>query len=213
MHRLIKIILFCFSFIIILCFFSCKKLKTYEISDDLKSWCGFKPGSYWIYINDSTGSVDSTYINESTISETKGGDAEGAYYQQITLYFNSRFLDSFILTYLCSPISFYDFEDLFLISIKNTYGGTIAPLAIDPHIPYDKEIIPCHYQDVLFKMKLVDTVSFNKINYFNIIYSTEWSVSSLSEFYLSKDIGLIYVHLKNIYEDEKWSLKKYHIVF
>ena len=40
----------------------CKKITEYKLSPEIKDYFTFKPGSYWIYRNDSTGDLDSTYI-------------------------------------------------------------------------------------------------------------------------------------------------------
>lgn len=68
---------------------SCKKTErtVYEFPDDLKPYCLFRKGSYWIYRNELTGAEDSTYLlSTPTIGPAPYGETGPIYY-----YLNSFF--------------------------------------------------------------------------------------------------------------------------
>jgi len=58
---------------------SCKKSKqspqapVYHISEALKSDFGYKPGSYWIYKDSTTGDIDSAYVVSNELSNVRVG--------------------------------------------------------------------------------------------------------------------------------------------
>jgi hypothetical protein len=65
-QSLVLIVFFILIPTLILCLSTCKKKQEqpyYPVPEELKKECLFKPGSYWIYRNDSTGAIDSTYVD------------------------------------------------------------------------------------------------------------------------------------------------------
>ena len=60
-----KTILLLFSLFFI---FSCRKdksiepIKTYGVGSDIKDYCFFKPGTWWVYEDSLTGNIDSVYV-------------------------------------------------------------------------------------------------------------------------------------------------------
>lgn len=73
--------IFIFIFILILMVLvlpGCKKESdnknndTHYISEDFKPWAIYKPGSYWIYLNEQTGKADCTYVTSDTTFMTSG---------------------------------------------------------------------------------------------------------------------------------------------
>lgn len=49
-----------------------KNNDTHYISEDFKPWVIYKPGSYWIYLNEQTGKTDCTYVTSDTTFMTSG---------------------------------------------------------------------------------------------------------------------------------------------
>lgn len=80
---------------------SCKKeLPHYPISDDMKQFFAYQKGSYWIYQNDSTMMLDSTYV---WLYQSADHDNfySGKTREIITMYFKSQFLSDFEIWYFC----------------------------------------------------------------------------------------------------------------
>jgi hypothetical protein len=212
MKRLDKKFLFYFVLIFIILATSCKKkLNTNYISDGLKEWVAFKPGSYWIYKNDSTGELDSAYCG-ANYSQIRGGDQEGGYFQDITLKINSKFIDSYFLTFLCAPISFRDYKEMFFMNLIKNGNQVLPMLAFNSNFPYNKEEILCHSQTTRFIVSYKDSVIINGLKYFNVLYNREWSIkdsTNVVEMYITKNIGLI--KLTDSIKTH-WSLLRYHVV-
>jgi hypothetical protein len=62
-----------YSFLLLLFFFGCKQKQPvqvieYPVPDGLKNVALFQKNSYWVYRNDSTGIVDSTYVNSDLVN-------------------------------------------------------------------------------------------------------------------------------------------------
>jgi hypothetical protein len=212
-----KIVLGVFAISFLLTPIACKKkLSTYAISDNLKSWVAFQPGSYWIYKNDSTGVLDSTFMKYPTNYYTVGDQYGDADYQQIEQYFNSKILDSFFFTFTCSPYSFNDYNDRFIIFFKTTWGGEASYLAIDPHVPYNEQVNACHQQNSLYIKDHYDSLQINNVMYYDVTYAKDWSTNPTikynSEIYLGKNIGLIRVNWEDPDEPKQsWSLLRSNI--
>ncbi len=68
---------------------------TILIPDTLKKACFFRKDSYWIYRNDSTGEIDSTYVSGDPIT----GYVDGYYYNSLAEFIKMP-LESSILWYL-----------------------------------------------------------------------------------------------------------------
>ena len=88
-----------FIWIFLLFIVCCNKEKNYTISDNMKEYFAYKQGSYWIYKNDSTGSLDSTYVDY--YSDGNGNkNITGVTREVIALYFKSVYLTQFAIAYV-----------------------------------------------------------------------------------------------------------------
>ncbi len=81
---------------------SCSKMERteYPFPDDLKPYCMFKKGSYWIYRNDLTGSKDSAcLLSTPTIRWGPYSETGSLFAQYATGWFGGNFIYSFSAGY------------------------------------------------------------------------------------------------------------------
>jgi len=103
MKKIKKISGIYWAIVVLVLLAACKKeLTFYGISDEMKEYFVFQKGSYWIYKDDSTGVIDSTYI-KSIYSSGDDRVFPGISREMINLYFRSKFLSDFELGYLLCP--------------------------------------------------------------------------------------------------------------
>lgn len=178
---------------------SCKKeLPHYPISDDMKQFFAYQKGSYWIYQNDSTMMLDSTYVNLYAIS-SHDNLYSGKTRELITMCFSSYFLNDFQIGYNCPGPN--------CLTIANVYSGSggdvlkfsPGPIAFAASWPSNTEI---KMQDCIgnyiFSYRIIPEISINNNHFENVIISRISSIDSSSnpqfffrEILFAKQIGII----------------------
>ncbi|MGA3013973.1 MAG: hypothetical protein ABSD71_08055 [Bacteroidales bacterium] len=193
-----KLVLYLFCFIT-LCV-SCKKVPYYAVSDSEKAYFAFQKGSYWIYKDDSTGVVDSTYVfmyddNKILISDSR------VRIEFVSSYFKSKFLSAFELGYtVCAGPDYFQLTSKLNPLIDSSTVEIDGPVAFYPGWPQNTKIIsndciPNYY----FYYKLIPSDTINNVIYKNLIYSKFQSIDSsstnpifyLREVYFAKNVGLV----------------------
>ena len=106
-----KNILYIFGIIVISISVSCKKTTYYGISDFVKEYFSYKQGSYWIYKNDSTGEIDSTFVSAfNYLNNFTPEDYPDIKLEQIVMIFQSPFLSESKIWYLsCSGPNYVEY--------------------------------------------------------------------------------------------------------
>ena len=150
---------------------SCKKVPTYGISDGMKEYFSFKPGSYWIYKNDSTGAIDSTYVKsyQDEFIEYKDYDKVIMNSEHLAVGFQSVFLGSFYIEHLdCWGSNILEVGSRQKPSDTGLVDGDIAYY---PSVQQNQHFITdCDPSDVyIFKVIPADTIN-GKV-YLNVLYS------------------------------------------
>ena len=178
-------------------FASCKKVTNYTISDSMKQYFEYQTGSYWIYKNDSTGLIDSTYIRSS--SHTYGNKySTGITEESIAIKFKSTFLAMSYVSYIaCDGPNYYTVTGI-MDPTQADYEAN-GVVAFCPNWPPNTKIIPgCStYGTFLYKTKTADTI--DNVPYKNVIYSEFKSTDTSStntflyirKIYFAKNIGII----------------------
>ncbi len=201
---------------------SCKKeLAHYPISDDMKQFFAYQKGSYWIYQNDSTMMLDSTYVwlYHSTDHDNF---YSGKTREIITMYFKSQFLNELEIGYYCPGQNCLKIAGIYIDSSGYPVYRTAGPIAYfagwEPNIPILSQ--DCLGNSV-FKYWIISNDTINNVVYFNIICSKIISIDSTDsnphfyfrEIHFAKNIGIIkyientrYFNLKRSY-----SLKRYSV--
>lgn len=182
---------------------SCKKKQDhYLIANEFKQWTVFHKASYWIYKNEKTNLIDSTYLPNDpefwqfSISEVPT-DA-------LTLNFNSSFLN--IWSVEGGP------EGHSELRIMDTYNETRA---------LSTELIenPKYYIGTDHSYGVVDVFPYLVINNTNFenVYHSRYAIlntsndSVIKDYYFAKNIGLVKYEKRIGQNDTVWSLLRYKI--
>lgn len=100
------------------------------INNEFKSWIFYKPGSYWIYLNNQTGKKDSIYI---TNFENKVNYHEGPYSGYVSYYWeyaNIEFSGNIYYNFRLQGAEYYAGTGDFIDGVSN------AMIQLDPSLYY-----------------------------------------------------------------------------
>jgi hypothetical protein len=163
------------SFLVVIMFFvltleSCKKkLPHYSVSDEMKQYFVFQKGSYWIYRDAYTGSIDSTcvasfYHDDNQIAYS---NISREYFQ---INFESRFLYDFEIAYeTCTGPNLLRVTERNDTLFSNNQTETGGNIAYESGWPSKTNIVtPCISNDVLFYYSKFSNDSVNGIDYRNV---------------------------------------------
>jgi hypothetical protein len=219
-----KLILKIFFLFLVGLFAACQKeTPYYKISDDMKQYFVYKPGSYWIFINDSTNETDSMYITEAIYSRQGVADNDGRHkytFDMIAIYYQSRLFYESEIGYFCAGPNTLKVKTK--LSDTNQYAYA-EPVTYFPGWELNTKITAnqCIGGSVFIQQFLPST-SINNILYNNVIRTKIQSIDSTAtnqNFYLrdvcfAKNIGIIKLieesRYFNIYRS--WSLSKYKVI-
>ena len=202
----LKLIIFLSLALILL--ISCKKkLPYYGLSDQMKEYFVFKQGSYWIYRNDSTGIIDSSYTM-SFYSTVEDVESLGVSREFIDFVFASTFLSDFEMGYGCLGAN--------MLTISTTFDTNQPPNQIvgngpiayfEGWQPNKDNISGTCFSDGVCRYSNITTMTVNNKIYNNIIYTRIITMDSstanqhffIREIYFAKNIGII-----KFYEESKY---------
>ena len=186
---------------------SCKKLTYYPISDGMKEYFVFQKGSYWIYKNDSTLSIDSTYVKAFSSKDNDEGYS-GIKRELITFLFKSKFLSDFELGYSCIGANTLAIASITDTTLPPDSYEANGPIAFSGNwLPNKNNISNACNTDAVNRYYNIDSKEINNIIYRNIIYTRNFTTDSsilnphnyLREIYFAKNIGIISYHEINPY--------------
>ena len=200
----------------------CHKDSYYPVNNELKPFFVFQPGSYWIYSNDSTGSIDSVWVssNRSSIDDF---DNTTISTQIITVNLKGSFLESIQLLGQPSGISSSVFISTWVFDDST---GSNA-MSILPVFFTDYPIASQNNQDTS-KIKLVANFMFifsDTINHLplkDILYNYTRSKDSSAtnsrflsrEIWIAKNVGIFKIIEKYRYfnTERSYSLIRFHVI-
>jgi len=219
MYKL-KQLLLCFVLISLLLPTSCKKDKHYEISEFMQEYFSYQKDSYWIYKNDSTGLIDSTYVKDYS-HVSNDGTYPRISRELIKMYFKSIFLSMESIGYLnCGGTDYLQISGI--INPNPGEGEFIGPVAFDDNWPANTKIIPGCEDYGTFFYKTFLTTTINNVPYQNVIYSEFKSTDSsatnpalyIRKIYFANNIGIVkYYEFYPYYRvNRSFSLLRYKVV-
>lgn len=198
---------------------SCKRSKTYDISQMMKEYFAYREGSYWKYINDSTGISDCTYVNYY-----KHAFDDASYKkidrEVISVQYSSNFLStSFISYFNCEGPDYYEIGR----KIPNLSGeAVVSTLAFYAGWPQNVFVVPECFSGGLFYYKFISSDTINNTVYNDVIFSELRSADSssanpnyfLQRIYFAKHIGIIkFIEISKYYNiNRSYSLLNYHVI-
>jgi len=212
MKHQLKIILW----LSIFCLVACKKeTPHYTVSDEMKQYFAYKIGSYWIYINDSTKIIDSSYLTD-VVNSTQGVGKDGRHlfsYDFIGLSFHSKFLIEYEVKNDCDQ----KMTKLY-IGLGENQTISFHPVAYVEGAPSNQNYYTnCGRPFGALWMETIPLLTLNEVTYSNVAqtilrYSEQLSnqiQNKVLKFYFAKNIGLLkYQYILNDSLMESWSLKR-----
>ena len=201
--------------------FSCKKedpVRSYNIEDETRQWTAFKKGSYWIYQEQATGRVDSTYVVSFEERQQSGYDENGnkCLAQELNMKFAS--LDGTYTTKVENKlprgnslkISMFDSKgvavsaiDMIMVFPLSFMNQTEAPyfsiISEDDKISLEKEVI----RDVVHVKCTVKGLG-------GLVSNQTYE----NEYWIAKNRWIVRLKAKSCLtgQTEDWVLKRYKIV-
>jgi len=195
---------------------SCKKKQEFHyLSEEFKKNCLFTVGSYWIYKNDSTGLIDSTFIS---ISPEMGYyiPNEVSVWETATISCSSSIIRKFFMMAGFFKLFIYDTNincTPWVGYIENTYNMFIYYMEC-PSFSYLKPrwnvYIKSFYPEYFFNQHTYYNVQFTRtIPDYQVILNDSLDV------YYSKGTGIVrFIHynVNGSGDTESWSLLRYRVV-
>ncbi|MCX6305488.1 MAG: hypothetical protein NT040_11020 [Bacteroidetes bacterium] len=186
-------------------FIGCSKKSGYNeyIPEQLKQYSVFQEGSYWVYKNESTGMIDSSYLLKPPVYlyNDPVNDPPQNRYETCDIYFGGTFL-------LHSTTSTSDY----LMSFKNASGSVCLYNNFQPGYTLDND-----YYHSFMNLNYFDSLIINNKTFYHVMNTQYKSWNHQGDtttytYYLAKSIGLIKFTLDKNHQDTSWSILRYHVI-
>jgi hypothetical protein len=190
------------------CDFGPKHGPTYLMSDEFKRYIVFPKGSYWVYEEVNSNSIDSVNLYRSELEMIDGMSKLGYSYQRFIGGSSSSFSPEDSVRYFGRP-SFQDQNYYILEQFRlNDY-------LTSPYVFFDNKSVgfEFRYTDniTLVYEDFIPELEMNGITYSDVkVFSTNiqfFSYQSQRIFY-AKDVGMI---KRELFNGQVWQLKRYYI--
>jgi len=177
-----------FIIVLVLTVISCRKPTTYNMPQDLKDYCMFPVGSWWVYEDSISGEKDSIVLMEQNIYFP--------YSNNKTYYFESL-------------------DEKFYFSNTNSINGSLCEVYITSPLTYVYIRGRSMYYStdegftgkIDVKIEYLDSLNINNTTYYNIKIFDVYNRKSIS--YWAKNIGIVKLVDKEY--NKIWELKTYNI--
>jgi hypothetical protein len=176
----------------------------YTVSQEFKDYFLFQKGSYWIYKNDSTNGIDSTYLLGVPLHNIfpTGENKSDPTIEQYILEFNSDIMLNYHIETYTSD------QTYIMMYIKDsTYAfGMISQLIADSN--YYLQFFAEGYFKVL---PTLPSIELNSIIFNNVLQTKFYNDKDSFNFYFAKNVGLIKIKGKWENKNHSWSLLRYNV--
>lgn len=172
-----------------------KTEEKYYVQGSFKEWALFQYGSYWIYLNEKSNRVDSSWVYDGPSTWFYKPSGDGKLYEVIS--FQILNIGEFRLG------ARTDYSTL-LIEGKFLSGGYALTSLVTSKSSE-------HVSQTCWVMKRYDSLLVNNQLFFDVIQTRDTFSNSVNDFYFAKKVGLIKFAIKNEYGDSTWSLVRSHI--
>jgi hypothetical protein len=192
--------------ILLISLLNCKKkseVNTRYIPNILKEFAFFKPGSFWIYLNEASENMDSSFIikNPEFTYNQNGGYSTDEIFEECVIRYEGGFIYSTTLGHQSYTIRFPRF------GFEAINATTFTP----------DQTFQLNGSTTLKYFPLVDSMVINNI-IFHDVFITQWQwINSLGDTfrntsYFVKKVGLIKFIHKEPNSDTTWHLLRYHTI-
>jgi hypothetical protein len=179
------------------------EVKHLFVSEFAKSYVAFKPGSYWIYRNDSSSITDSVYVQQLTYRYENETNNDGD-----IISTNQRIWCQLISNIIINSDNGFSTSHIYLGDYSISHWGIDLNFKNDVVNPILTTDTCFSYQTMILNGQLFNNVT-EQIQHSTNSLSSEYRV----DVYLVKNIGLIKWNVN--YRDgstEQWSLLRYNII-
>ncbi|HZY24565.1 MAG TPA: hypothetical protein VFE71_01955 [Bacteroidales bacterium] len=184
--------------------FSCSKKTANDpdyISNEIKDYLVYQPGSNWIYYGDLTKKFD-TAILKTILWSIDPPQEDNTNSRRETCFMN--FGGTFFRATSITP-------DFLLMDIHNHAVEPLYPPSIVPGKTFFVETVGITYLNIIDSLTILNTT------YHNVLGSNCWYINSQNDTmsykcWFVKHIGLIKYVQKESGIDSTWYLKEYHVV-
>jgi hypothetical protein len=180
-----------------------KEGQTYYLSDYIKQFSVFQVGSYWVYKNENTGEIDSSFIKSSPSFSIYQSGYSDPKIQECFIDYGGPFISSGHLGNLGYQIGFMN------IGIN---GACLKSKPFQPGSSiYDGS------EGTYKELSIYDSLIVNDVVYHQVLntqdqYPKNNGDTDYMNYYLVKSIGLIKFKYHYHNQDTYWSLLRYHVV-
>ncbi len=175
----------------------CKKTTEYRLSPQIKNYFTFKPGSYWIYRNDSTGDLDSSYVKYFS-NHILEDEEHSSKWEVLVIDFNSVFLKR--LAVFINSCHQNNYTALFGEGLSGNYSAN--GVIYYSEWPQKRFLIPeCepgiqYYYEIISK----DTINshiYNDVLYTEVQYFNSSGHINLRRISYSPDFGILKFYIED----------------
>lgn len=203
-------------FLLSLSFWNCSKkddnqIEYYTLTQELKDWFLFKPGSYWIYQRDSTNQYDSLIVDSAYVIVKyypwASMGAKPFYYDYMKVsykenYFNISYDKASggggVLVRNYTDTSYYP-----IFGIKNNVIGEVVGFTNSAGHRIGTTEVLNYYKSYQIGNYLFQNVM--------IVQIIDYIKNNTTNFYLAKSIGTVKVQIIQNKDTISWILNKWHL--
>lgn len=208
----------------ILVFTGCKKdaEKDYYIPEAFKPWVIYKPGSYWIYLNEKTGSQDCTYVKSISYgTHVTGGNGSSdpiSRYEWATISLKGPLFS--LMSIEASSASTVDpvQENARFLLCPCTSGlenvGFSFVLLVNPVFTLYryKEVISNSGVKTVYPAETINGNNFTNVYDLRHEWLTKIGDSMVTEAHMAKSVGIVKFRTYKEKFDTTWSLLRWNVV-
>lgn len=181
-----------------------KENKNYDyIPEQIKQYSVFQLGSYWVYKNEATGKLDSSYLAVSPYISYSHiySDPQLRIEEKYDISFGGEFLNTASIR-----------PSQYSIGFKHNYGSVCIYDNINPSYSLTSD-----YYSSFKNLNLFDSMVVNNEIYHQVLNTqykswTHNGDTSIWTYYFAKSVGLIKVTMGKNHQDTTWSLLRYHVI-
>ena len=179
-----------------------KKVETIYIPEYLKQYAVFQIGSFWVFKNEKTGEIDSSFIASPPYFSFYQNYPSDPRIQECYIDYGGTFISSGKLGYIGYSIGFKIGTDGTCLKYKAFKPGSVV---------YDGSM------EIYKELGIYDSLVINNVVYYHVLntqyqYPKNNGDTDYLTFYLEKSIGLIKFNYNYLHQDTTWSLLRYHVI-
>jgi|GEM_PF-878980 len=188
-----------------ICLTGCKKeANRYLITDEFKEWTVFKIGSYWLYKNETSLKIDSSYVTTvpvSNLPNLENTPSDEVFFEIMNYSLQGPFFGTFQIDSRSACV--------YVINSTKFY-----------YVP----VLVYFYSTGFEMVEFIPDIKINDINFKNVIHTRHYDYRSIStdsvplndtvtiDSYFVKNVGIIKYIQKIGKSDTTWTLLRYHCI-